>query len=173
MPEELYKDILKFPDKISGANVLVRLIDGMAFRYKCSLVELDDSFLEFRPVAGSMNLRELMEHIHKLTVWLYQTVIDNKFSEQPAGGLHELKNQTLLRLKQIRDRLHNMDDTALENMKVHNPWSDEEIPIWLLINGPLADILTHTGQILSWRRIAGSPVPEANTFRGKPADRKT
>jgi hypothetical protein len=97
--------------------------------------------------------------------------MDNKFSEQPVSGLHELKNQTLQRLKDIRDKLENMDDVELSNMHVYNPWGDEKIPIWLLINGPLADILTHTGQILSWRRIAGSPVPEANTFRGKPADK--
>ena len=171
MSAELYENILKFPDKMSAANVLVRLIDGMAFRYKCSLAELDNSYLEFRPVEGSMNLKELMEHVHKLSVWLYQTVIDNKFSEKPVEGLHDLKNQTLKLLKDIRDKLENMDDVELANMKVHNPWGDENISIWLLINGPLADILTHTGQILSWRRIAGSPVPEANTFRGKPIDK--
>ena len=171
MPQELFENIEKLPDKMSAANVLVRLIDGMAFRYKCSLAELDNSYLEFRPIDGSMNLKELMEHIHKLAVWLYQTAIDNKFSKKPVSGLHELKNQTLKLLKDIRDKLENMDDIELANMNVHNPWSDEEIPIWLLINGPLADILTHTGQILSWRRIAGSPVPDADTFRGKPVDR--
>lgn len=170
MSEELFKDILRFPEKMSAANVLVRLIDGMAFRYKCSLAGLDDSYLEFRPVDGSMNLGELMEHMHKLTVWLCQTVIDGKITEEPVKGLHELKNQTLQRLKDIRDKLENMEDSELEKLHVHNPWNDEKIPIWLLINGPLADILTHTGQILSWRRIAGSPVPAANTFRGKPID---
>ncbi len=171
MPKELYENILKLPEKMSAANVLVRLIDGMAFRYKCSLAELDDSYLEFRPVEGSKNLKELMVHIFKLVVWLYQTIIDNKYSEKPASGLHELKNQTLQHLKDIRDKLENMDDAELANMNVHNPWGDEKIPIWLLMNGPLADIFTHIGQILSWRRIAGSPVPEANTFRGKPIDK--
>jgi len=171
MPQELYEDILKLPDKMNGANVIVRLIDGMAFRYKCSLAELDDSYLEFRPVEGSKNLKELMVHIFKLVVWLNQTFIDNKFSEKPVSGLHELKNQTLQRLKDIRDKLENMDDVELGNMNVYNPWGDEKIPIWLLINGPLADIFTHIGQILSWRRIAGSPVPESNTFRGKPIDK--
>jgi len=174
MPEEskrLYDNIEKFPDKMSAANVLVRIIDGMAFRYKWSLAELDDSYLEFRPVDGSMNLKELLEHIFEIVVWLYQTFIDNKFSEKPVAGLHELKNQTLQRLKDIRDKLENMDTAELEKMNIHNPWSDEKIPIWLLMNGPLADIFTHIGQILSWRRIAGSPKPEVNLFRGKPVDK--
>ena len=166
--KELYENILELPDKVCAANILVRLIDGMAFRYKWSLAEMENSDLEFRPVDGSMNLKELLEHMFEIVVWLYQTFIDNKFDEKPVSGLHELKNQTLQRLKDIRDKLENMDDAELEKINVHNPWGDEKIPFWLIMNGPLADIFTHIGQILSWRRIAGNPKPEVNLFRGKP-----
>jgi uncharacterized membrane protein len=43
-------------------------------------------------------------------------------------------------------------------------------PFWNLINGPLADILTHVGQINSWRTISGSPAPRANPLRGLPPE---
>ena len=170
MSKELFENIEKLPDKMSAANILVRTFDGMAFRYKWSLAELDDSYLEFRPVDGSMNLKELLEHMFAIVIWLYQTFIDNEFKQEPVEGLHEIKNQTLQRLKDIRDKLENMDDSELAKMNVHNPWGDEKIPIWLLMNGPIADIFTHIGQILSWRRIAGNPKPEVNLFRGKPAE---
>jgi hypothetical protein len=36
-----------------------------------------------------------------------------------------------------------------------------------LINGPIADALTHIGQIVSWRRINGNPQPSGvNPFKG-------
>ena len=171
MSSELFPNITKFPDKVNGVSVLVRIFDGMAFRYKWSLAELDDSYLEFRPVDGSMNLKELLEHMFAIIVWLNQTFIDSKFKGEPVEGLHEIKNQTLQRIKDIRDKIETMTDAELEKILIHNPWSDEKIPFWLLINGPIADIFTHIGQILSWRRIAGSPKPEVDLFRGKPVEK--
>ncbi len=169
--EKPFENIQKFPDKMSAAGILVRTFDGMGFRYKWSLAELDNSYLEFRPVDGSRNLKELLEHMFAIIVWLYQTFIDNKFKEEPVEGLHELKNQTLQRIKEIRDKIETMDDAELDKLRIHNPWTEEKIPIWLLLNGPIADIFTHIGQILSWRRIAGNPKPDVDLFRGKPVDK--
>jgi hypothetical protein len=39
---------------------------------------------------------------------------------------------------------------------------------WNIINGPFSDALTHTGQINSFRRLAGNPVSGANVFLGEP-----
>jgi len=36
-----------------------------------------------------------------------------------------------------------------------------------IINGPLADALTHVGQINSFRRINGNPCKKVNVFNGK------
>jgi hypothetical protein len=58
----------------------------------------------------------------------------------------------------------------------YNTLKDEELsrvtidgnPFWYIINGPLADALTHIGQINSFRRIAGNPAPKARVFFGVP-----
>jgi hypothetical protein len=41
-------------------------------------------------------------------------------------------------------------------------------PLWNIINGPVSDALTHVGQINSFRRLNGNPVPRANVFLGRP-----
>jgi hypothetical protein len=52
-------------------------------------------------------------------------------------------------------------------------WRDGSVrdhPIWYLINGPLADALTHVGQINAWRRLAGNPCPKVSVFLGLPPE---
>ena len=44
----------------------------------------------------------------------------------------------------------------------------DDHPFWHMVNGPLADALTHVGQINTFRRLAGNPCPEANVFKGIP-----
>jgi hypothetical protein len=42
-----------------------------------------------------------------------------------------------------------------------------DYPLWNLLNGPLADAINHVGQIVSFRRSAGNPIPAGvNVFRG-------
>jgi len=36
-----------------------------------------------------------------------------------------------------------------------------------LLNGPIADALTHVGQVISFRRTSGNPIPKGvNVFMG-------
>ena len=40
-------------------------------------------------------------------------------------------------------------------------------PVWNLMNGPLQDAIYHTGQIVSFRRTTGNPIPKGvNVFLG-------
>ena len=47
-----------------------------------------------------------------------------------------------------------MNDSELAEMEKN---TSRKLPFWYWINGPLADALTHVGQITSWRRISGNP----------------
>ncbi|MEN8845082.1 MAG: hypothetical protein ABF261_02240, partial [Candidatus Arcticimaribacter sp.] len=41
-------------------------------------------------------------------------------------------------------------------------------PIWNMLNGPLADAIYHTGQVVSFRRTTGNPIQKGvNVFIGK------
>jgi hypothetical protein len=43
----------------------------------------------------------------------------------------------------------------------------QEFPFWNQLNGPIADCIWHTGQIVSFRRSSGNPFTEkANVFMG-------
>lgn len=56
-----------------------------------------------------------------------------------------------------------MDDAEIAAVKVRG-----EHPLWILINGPLADALWHSGQVATLRRAAGNPMPKGvNVFLGK------
>jgi hypothetical protein len=46
---------------------------------------------------------------------------------------------------------------------------NSQYSFWYSLNGPLADALSHVGQILSWRRILGNPQRVGvNVFLRKP-----
>ena len=60
-----------------------------------------------------------------------------------------------------------MTEADLEAVRIRSSRGDS-LPLWNMVNGPLADSLTHIGQVLSWRRLAGSPPPPADVFRGRP-----
>ncbi|MCK5671198.1 hypothetical protein KAI10_07435, partial [Candidatus Bathyarchaeota archaeon] len=67
-----------------------------------------------------------------------------------------------------REALQGLDDEFLEKRMYSPPWDEREFPVWNLINGPLSDALTHVGQIASWRRMNGNPIPGARVFHGEP-----
>lgn len=169
---KLYEYLPECPKTTSAANILVRMIDSAANRYRWGVEGLDDSINDFRPSEGSMNGRELLEHMYILAEWMYQSFIDTGYKKPKAETRTEIIENTLIILKEIRDYLMDKTDDEIAGIKINNTWSDEEIPFWYLINGPIADILTHVGQITSWRRMMGNPIYKANLFRGTPPKEK-
>lgn len=148
------------PEEISTSNVLARLIDGLGFRYRWATEDLREDDLAFRPVESSMSIQEVMVHIYDLAcstnrVFGGEVEKDN----QPEG----VRERTLALYASIRQRLDEMDDLQFEGLVDR----EAKYPFWYWINGPIADALTHVGQITSWRRMAGNPQPAGvDVFRG-------
>jgi hypothetical protein len=156
------------PAEVRGSMTIARMVDGLGFRYRWSLEGLDDDFLSFRPSPDSMNVKELLVHIHFLVVRLHACFIDEEDIKQGARTLEGMKNETLDILYLVRESLAAMSDDELSTRKVLRKATNLEFPFWFFINGPLADALTHVGQINSWRRIAGFPPVKADVFTGQP-----
>ena len=78
-----------------------------------------------------------------------------------------IRSNTLLLCRELSGRFARATDREVSQLAVHTS-RGEEFPFWNLVNGPLADALTHIGQVNSWRRIAGKPAPPADVFRGLP-----
>ncbi len=157
-----YHTIPEPPAKVTAGTILARLVDGLAFRFRWATERLDETELDFRPGTDSMSLHELCTHIWKLVV-----TADRHFGgpepEKPTPEtLPDLRHKTLQRLTSLRERLAQMSADEIQ------AYQGKNYPFWNMIHGPLADVLSHIGQINGWRRMAGNPRPNARMFFGTP-----
>jgi hypothetical protein len=155
------------PEQVRGATVLGRLVEGLAFRYRWATESLPDGIADHRPGPQSMTLLELLQHIERLVAWVDRH-LGGVPEPAPEAHLAELRRVTLGRLASLAGRLRTMPDTTLAASRLEHREGAE--PFWSMINGPLADALTHVGQVNAWRRLAGAPAPQARMFRGLPPD---
>ena len=67
--------------------------------------------------------------------------------------------------------LKEMPDERLRSVVMRpyksKPELDQEYGFWHMINGQIADALTHVGQIGLYRRLCGNPVIGYSPLRGK------
>jgi len=159
-----YDTIPDSPGQISGGTVLARLVDGLAFRYRWATEGLAEGEMGFRPGPTSMTLAELLRHILGLVSWADQIFGGEGRIAGEGLSLPELRARTLDRLQALRARLVGMSEAEVAACR------GSDFPFWNMINGPLADALTHVGQVNAWRRLAGNPVSRANVFRGRPPE---
>lgn len=156
------------PGQFDGARVMARLVDGLAFRYRWATERLRAEDIDFRPGPSSMSTRELMKHVLHLVYMLEQCVFDaNERKSVITEDPDALRAETLQRLHVVREHLSSLTDGTLAGHRVLKR-DGSRWPVWNILNGPLADALTHVGQLNAWRRLAGNPTPAANVFAGLP-----
>jgi hypothetical protein len=160
MSMDLFHEIPDYPENMSGTSVLVRLLDGLGFRFRWSTEGLSHENYQFRPAPDCMSVEELVKHVWGLVNWVCQSMRLNKFGKQDDISL--VRRSVLEMIHALREALLSMSDEELAAIQIR------ELPFWHIVNGPLADALTHIGQINSFRRLAGNPTPKANVFRGLP-----
>ena len=157
---ERYHRIPSYPDDVSGATVLVRLLDGLGFRFRWSTEGLSDDDYGFRPAPDCMSIEELVRHVWGLVNWVSQAMGLDGFRKEDDISL--TRGSVLEMTHALRNILSSMSDNDLEEKTINGR------PFWHIINGPISDALTHVGQINSFRRLAGNPTPKANVFVGSP-----
>lgn len=163
-----FHSIPEIPAEVRGATAIARMVDGLGFRYRWSLEGLNDDFLSFRPSPDSMNVNELLVHIHFLATRIHTCFVREEEITLNSRSLRGIKDETLAILFTVRENLVKMSDEELSQRKVLRKATSIEFPFWYFINGPIADALTHVGQINSWRRLAGTPPLKADVFTGQP-----
>jgi hypothetical protein len=163
-----YQTIPQPPATVSGGAVLSRLADGVGFRLRWASEGLGEADLAFRPAPDCMSLGELLEHVHGLLRWVGECLgLDRSAAWMRRAEGIGARQAALLTAQALAARFAALPDEQLEAVSV-KPSGGEVYPFWNLVNGPMSDTLTHVGQIASWRRIAGKPVPGADVFRGRP-----
>ena len=166
MCELPYLTIPNPPEEVTATAVLARLVDGLGFRYRWATEGLREEDYDYQPSPDSMTMKQLLEHIHGLVSWTLQSLSGNSQSTAKTPTLQEIRSLTLDKIERISAHLVIMNPDKLASLRIST--RSGEHPFWNMVNGPLSDALTHVGQINSWRRLNGNPVPRHSVFLGKP-----
>ncbi|HUM06692.1 MAG TPA: hypothetical protein VLT90_14595 [Terriglobales bacterium] len=137
---------------MSDARTLLRhALATLAYRGGKTLRDAPASFANYRGHETTRSPVEILAHIGDLLDWALSI----------AAGKQEWHNSKPLSWEKECDRffaaLKKFDDSLASNQPLHV--SEEK-----LFQGPVADILTHVGQIAMLRRRGGAPVRGENYF---------
>ena len=169
---EYFKDISEYPNEINNGNIISRMINGLGYRYYWATEKLKENDLRYRPSKDAYSTKETMVHIFTLSKTVYNTTL-SKINERPdidiPSDYKSIRNETLQFLEKASKNFSNLNSEELDQMKIkfNRGGTIKSFPIWNLLNGPIADAIYHTGQIVSFRRTTGNPIDSSvNVFMG-------
>ena len=158
-----FADISTYPDSFSPGTVAARMVESLGFRYRYATQGLQDENMDFKASDDARSIGETLLHIYDLSIVIHNAVMETPYTKLAETSPMEAREESLHLLKAVYNRLVSMDDAEIAAVKVRG-----EHPLWILINGPLADALWHSGQVATLRRAAGNPMPKGvNVFLGK------
>ncbi len=171
-----YQEIPESPDNYKAGNVLARMIDGLGYRYYWATEGLTEKDLAYQPSADGSSTYETLKHIYGLTNTLlnaHKEVPNVRTPNQAELDYQSLRKKTLENLWEARQLCVGKKAKQIAKLKIvfKRGESTNEFPYWNMLNGPLADAIYHTGQIVMMRRTTGNPInPKVNVFIGKTRD---
>ena len=167
-----YYQIPAYPETYTAANVVARMIDGVGFRYFWATEGLRAEDLNHKPSKEARTSLETLAHIYGLSNVIVNSIMKVPTlsgAPEPALSFVEIRKQTLENFKSASDRLKTSTDSELNDFKIifKNDKGSSEFPFWNQLNGPIADVLWHVGQVVSFRRSSGNPInPKVEVFTG-------
>ena len=173
MAQELpFSSIPKAPVNYSASNSISRMIQGLGFRYHWATEGLKAKDLKYRPTEESRSTMGTIQHIYSLSKTILNAAknkVSKRSKDQPPEHLDELRIITLNNLSEASELFLNYNENELNELNIifERGGKQSKFPIWNLINGPIADALYHTGQVVSFRRTSGNPISKGvNVFLG-------
>jgi hypothetical protein len=168
-----YYQIPEYPESYTAENVAARIIDGLGFRYYWATEGLTREDLDFRPANDGRSTSETIDHILGLSYTIVNASLNqtNVFprDDQP-DTFEDKRKKTLENIYQASKVLKVSKSGTIDDLKVifQNNEDTNEFPYWNMLNGPIADAIYHTGQVVSHRRSSGNPIdPKVRQFTGK------
>lgn len=145
---------MKEPDSNTQRQLLRHTVATLAYRGGKAVRGGSDSFASFKASATTRTPAEILTHIGDLLDWALSI----------ASGNETWNNSEPLEWSREIERFH----TALKSFDDYLA-SDAELSASCerLFQGPIADALTHVGQIAMLRRLAGEPMKGENYSRAK------
>ncbi len=167
-----FYQIPEVPDEISSTNIMARMVQGLGFRFHWATDDLSEKDLKYRPSKDALSNFETIKHIYNLSNTIYNSIRNSpntKSEKKVPNDYKNLRRETLNNLKLTSEAFESFNDEHLKNIKIifQGKSGNYEFPIWNLINGPISDAIYHTGQLVSFRRTSGNPIPKGvNVFLG-------
>lgn len=168
-----YREIPDYPAAFTAGTVAARVVDGLGFRYYWATEGLRPEDLAFQANKDGRTTLETVQHIYELTLSIANSTknaVNDATIAKPKLTFEELRKATLDNIREASERLKKASDADVSAMKVifKNAQGTREFPFWNELNGPIADALWHTGQVVTYRRGSGNPYNDkASVFTGK------
>ena len=165
-----YKEIPSFPSNYTQGTVISRMIDGLGYRYYWATKDLRAKDLDFRPDTHARSIYETMEHIYGLSIMVLNASKNqvNQRADTSQMKVNDLRLATLENLELASEKVSSLNNLEDFNILFQNSSKRKTLPFWYVLNGPLADAIYHTGQIVSFRRTSGNPMnSKVNVLMGK------
>ncbi len=131
------------------AELLRHCLATLAYRVQKALRGAPDGFGEFSAGQGVRTPRELVRHITSVLGYARTFLV---------GGVYFL--EPLPTLRDEVERFHGITADLASHLRAGTPLRG--ISTEQLLQGPLADALTHAGQLAMLRRLSGEPVASEN-----------
>ncbi|MBL4709446.1 MAG: hypothetical protein JKY48_13495 [Flavobacteriales bacterium] len=169
-----FVEISETPKNHSAGSTVSRMIDGLGYRYYWASEALTNENLNYKPSEDSRNTIETIQHIYDLSVTI-KNVAAKKVNLRPYVksklSYEELREATLFNLKEASELFAKTEHVEEHVVAFQKADKTNEYPFWNFLNGPLADAIYHTGQIVSFRRTSGNPMSnKVRVFTGKNAE---
>ena len=130
-------------------RLLRHFLAALAYRTQKALRGAPADFAEFRAAPTVRTPYELLWHMSGLIGYARTMLHGGEFEPPRLGTLHD-----------EAQRFHALLEALREDFV--NPDLDARISDDQFLQGPLADAMTHAGQLAMLRRMFGAPVPSEN-----------
>ena len=132
-------------------ELLRHTVATLAYRGGKALRGAPPGFAEFRPAEGARDPIEILAHICDLLDWALSIAEGKQRWKDTRAALWDGE------VERFFVAMKALDDLLASPAPLHAPAEK-------LFQGPIADALTHVGQLCMLRRLAGAPVRGENYF---------
>lgn len=139
---------------MSSNELLAHFMRALAYRTDKALRGAPDDFLDFTPGPGVRTTRELLAHMANVLTFTRRRLE----GEEAPGSPDSQPLPDEQEVGRFRDATR-----AIATLLSERETLEEDVTKRLL-QGPLADVMTHAGQIAMFRRLAGSAIPGENFY---------
>ena len=144
----------QMPEPQINREFLRHTVATLAYRGGKVLRDVPEGFAQFRTADNVRTPGEILAHVGDLLDWALSMAKGNAvWYDTPALEWRAGCERFYAALKMLDDYLVSAEPLAT--------------PVEALFQGPIADALTHIGQVAMLRRMAGAPVKGENYYRAE------